>query len=50
MYLLQEANIALVDGIGFGAPKCIRISYATSEEQLSIAMERLTEALSKLGQ
>jgi aspartate aminotransferase len=50
MFLLQEANIALVDGTGFGAPKCIRISYATSEEQLSIAMERLTEALSKLGQ
>lgn len=50
MFLLQEANIALVDGTGFGAPKCIRISYATSEEQLSIAMERLTEALSKLDQ
>jgi aspartate aminotransferase len=48
MYLLQEANIALVDGSGFGAPKCIRISYATSEELLEKAMQRLTEALAKL--
>lgn len=48
MYLLQEANIALVDGSGFGAPKCIRISYATSEELLEKAMQRLTEALVKL--
>lgn len=48
MYLLQEAHIALVDGSGFGAPKCIRISYATSEDQLVKAMERLTKALAKL--
>lgn len=48
MYLLQEANIALVDGSGFGAPKCIRISYATSEDLLIKAMERLTLALEKL--
>jgi aspartate aminotransferase len=48
MYLLQEANIALVDGSGFGAPKCIRISYATSEDLLKKAMERLTVALEKL--
>lgn len=48
MYLLQEANIALVDGSGFGAPKCIRISYAASENLLVNAMERLSEALAKL--
>lgn len=48
MYLLRVANIALVDGSGFGAPKCIRISYAASEEQLIKAMERLTEALAML--
>lgn len=49
MYLLREGNIALVDGKGFGAPKCIRISYAASEEQLIKAMERLTAALAKLS-
>ena len=49
MYLLREGNIALVDGKGFGAPNCIRISYAASEEQLMKAMERLTAALAKLS-
>ena len=49
MYLLREGNIALVDGKGFGAPNCIRISYAASEEQLIKAMERLTAALAKLS-
>jgi len=48
MYLLREANIALVDGKGFGAPNCIRISYAASEEQLNKAMQRLTQALANL--
>jgi aspartate aminotransferase len=49
MYLLREGNIALVDGKGFGALNCIRISYAASEEQLIKAMERLTAALAKLN-
>lgn len=48
MYLLRIGNIALVDGKGFGAPNCIRISYAASETQLILAMERLGAALSKL--
>lgn len=48
MYLLREGNIALVDGKGFGAPNCIRISYAASEQQLIQAMERLTDALAQL--
>ena len=49
MYLLRVGNIALVDGKGFGAPSCIRISYAASEEQLTNAMERLTKALANLN-
>lgn len=48
MYLLQEAHVALVDGSGFGAPNCIRLSYATSEELLAQAMERIIKALAKL--
>lgn len=48
MYLLKEANIALVDGSGFGAPQCIRLSYATSEAALVNAMERFTQALAQL--
>ena len=49
MYLLSEANIALVDGKGFGAPNCIRISYAASEENLKEAMARMKAALEILN-
>jgi aspartate aminotransferase len=48
LYLLSEALVALVSGEAFGAPECIRISYAASEETLTKAMERVKEALAKL--
>ena len=46
MFLLEEANIATVTGEAFGAPNCIRISYAASEEQLREAVKRIKDALS----
>ena len=46
MLLLEEANIATVTGEAFGAPNCIRISYAASEVQLREAIKRIKEALS----
>lgn len=49
MYLLDEALVALVTGEAFGDPNCIRISYATSEEVLTKAMNRIREALEKLS-
>jgi len=48
MYLLEEAHIALVTGDAFGAPACMRISYAASEAQLRQAMSRMKTALSQL--
>lgn len=48
MYLLNEANVALVTGEAFGDPDCIRISYAASEETLTEAMNRIKLALEKL--
>jgi aspartate aminotransferase len=45
MYLLEEGHIAAVGGLAFGAPGCIRFSYATSDEQLVEAMKRVKEAL-----
>jgi aspartate aminotransferase len=48
MYLLREAHVALVDGEGFGAPECIRISFAASDEQLREAMRRIKNTLAKL--
>ncbi|MDX2305360.1 MAG: pyridoxal phosphate-dependent aminotransferase [Microscillaceae bacterium] len=48
MYLLNEAHVALVSGTAFGAPSCVRISYAASEDELREAVRRIREALSKL--
>ncbi len=49
MYLLHEALVSLVPGEAFGAPECVRISYATSEEKLIEALKRIKEALEKLS-
>lgn len=46
MFLLGEANVATVTGDAFGAPTCIRISYAASEPQLREAIKRIKKALS----
>lgn len=48
MYLLEEAHVACVGGVSFGAPECIRMSYATSDENIIEAMSRIKEALAKL--
>ena len=48
MYLLHEGHLTTVNGSAFGEPHCIRISYATSMEQLMEAMKRMAYALSKL--
>ena len=48
MYLLNEANVATVMGSAFGDDRCIRLSYATSEELLVEALRRIKESLLKL--
>lgn len=45
MYLLDKAYVATVTGDAFGNPNCIRLSYATSEDQLIEALRRMKEAL-----
>lgn len=49
MYLLYEANVALVPGSAFGAPEYIRISYAAAEDQLIEAINRIQPALDNLS-
>ncbi|HXL00082.1 MAG TPA: pyridoxal phosphate-dependent aminotransferase [Dysgonamonadaceae bacterium] len=49
MYLLEEGHVACVGGAAFGAPTCIRLSYATSEENIAKAINRIKEALAKLA-
>ncbi|CAA0164943.1 pyridoxal phosphate-dependent aminotransferase [Tenacibaculum maritimum] len=46
MLLLEEANVATVTGDAFGAPNCIRLSYAASELQLREAVKRIKEVVS----
>lgn len=48
MYLLEEAHVATVDGAAFCLPGYIRLSYATSDENIREAMRRIAEALAKL--
>ncbi|MFL3660506.1 MAG: pyridoxal phosphate-dependent aminotransferase [Polaribacter sp.] len=46
LFLLEKANVATVTGDAFGAPNCIRMSYAASEIQLREAIKRIKKALS----
>ena len=47
-YLLNDHQVAVVPGEGFGAPGFIRLSYATSMEQIQKGMERIEKAISIL--
>lgn len=49
MYLLEKAHVAVVGGDAFGAPNCIRISYANSDDLLVEAVLRISAALEKLN-
>ncbi|MGI6074443.1 MAG: pyridoxal phosphate-dependent aminotransferase [Fermentimonas sp.] len=48
MFLLEEAHVACVGGDAFGAPGCIRLSYATSDDKITEAVRRISLALEKL--
>jgi aspartate aminotransferase len=43
--LLTDAGVALVPGSAFGCPGHMRLSFATSMENLQKAVERLQKAL-----
>ncbi len=49
MYLLEVGHVATVAGDAFCAPGYIRLSYATSDENITEAMRRIAEALAKLS-
>ncbi|MEE0911571.1 MAG: pyridoxal phosphate-dependent aminotransferase [Paludibacteraceae bacterium] len=48
MYLLETGHVACVGGSAFGAPNCIRMSYATSDENLVEAFKRIKNVLELL--
>jgi len=47
-YLLEEAKVALVPGEDFGSREHVRLSYATSLQDIEKGCERIQLALSKL--
>lgn len=48
-YLLEEAKVALVSGDAFGADAYIRLSYATSMENIIKGLDRIEQATGKLA-
>jgi aspartate aminotransferase len=48
LYLLDKAQVATVGGDAFGAPTCLRLSYATSDDLLVEAVKRIKGALELL--
>lgn len=48
MYLLEKAHVATVGGDAFGEPNCLRMSYATSDENIHEALRRIKNALEQL--
>ncbi|HYC86114.1 MAG TPA: pyridoxal phosphate-dependent aminotransferase [Chryseosolibacter sp.] len=47
-YMLDKAHVSMVPGGAFGDEKCVRLSYAASEQELREAMKRMKDALAKL--
>lgn len=50
-YLLDEARVAVVpgDSYGLGGDRCIRMSFATAEEDLREALSRMDAAIRKIN-
>jgi aspartate aminotransferase len=44
-WLLDEAGVAVVPGAAFGDDRCIRLSFAASAEDLTVALRRIARAL-----
>ena len=47
--LLEEEKVAVVPGIGFGVDDFIRLSYATSKENIEEGMDRIEKFIKKLS-
>ncbi|MGF1534062.1 MAG: pyridoxal phosphate-dependent aminotransferase [Bernardetiaceae bacterium] len=49
LYLLNEGHVSLVMGDAFGAPNCLRISYAAADQTIREGISRMKTALEKLS-
>lgn len=48
MFLLEVGHVATVGGDAFGSPECFRMSYATSDENITEALKRIKETVALL--
>ena len=48
VYLLEQYRVALVPGSAFGAPNCLRISYASSDEIVMAGVKAISSALQEI--
>ena len=48
-YLLDTVKVAVVPGVGFGNDDFVRMSYATSMEDIEKGLDRIEEAVNKLS-
>jgi aspartate aminotransferase len=48
-YLLDQADVAVIPGSGFGADDYVRLSYATSMENIVKGVTRISEAIGRLA-
>ncbi|MDD3926342.1 MAG: pyridoxal phosphate-dependent aminotransferase [bacterium] len=48
-YLLEEVGVAVVPGMAFGADNCIRLSYATSMDNIEEGLRRIGEAIERFS-
>ena len=48
MYLLNKAHVSTVTGRAFGEPNCIRISFATSMQNIEKGFTKIKDSLAKL--
>jgi aspartate aminotransferase len=46
--LLEEAHVAVVPGPGFGTDEHVRLSYATSQENIEEGLQRMKKFFSEL--
>ena len=46
--LLDQAQVAVVPGVAFGADEYVRLSYATSRENIEKGMDRIAAFVQKL--
>lgn len=49
MYLLDEGRVATIDGTSYGMPSYLRISFATSMDQIEAGCAAIAQAVSRLS-